>query len=121
MISASDPREPAAAAKTGPFARSRRRGAPAEDHPAVSRREGELAAAAAAVLFGTAWVATGIALRAFTPAAAAFWRGALAALLLGTIVAILARRGRFALRGPVSRRSVGRILLLGLLGGPVFG
>jgi drug/metabolite transporter (DMT)-like permease len=87
----------------------------------VSRREGELAAAAAAVLFGTAWVATGIALRAFTPAAAAFWRGALAALLLGTIVAILARRGRIAPRGPIGRRSVGRILLLGLLGGPVFG
>jgi drug/metabolite transporter (DMT)-like permease len=85
----------------------------------MSRREGEVAAAAAAVLFGTAWVATAIAMRSFTPAAAAFWRGALAAVLLVCIVAALVVRGRIGVRS--TRRGAGRLLLLGVLGGPIFG
>lgn len=86
----------------------------------VSSRHGELASAAAAVLFGTAWVATDIAMRSFTPVAAAFWRGAMAAVLLGGVVVILWARGRFDLRG-ADRRSVVHLVSLGLLGGPVFG
>jgi probable blue pigment (indigoidine) exporter len=78
-----------------------------------------LAAAAAAVLFGTAWVATAIAMRSFTPAAAAFWRGALAAVLLLALVGTLMARGRIVIRP--ERRGVLRLILLGLLGGPVFG
>ena len=85
----------------------------------VSRREGELAAAAAAVIFGTAWVATGIALRTFTPVAAAFWRGALAAVLMAAIVGVQWARGRVDIHG-AGRRSIGRLVILGLLGGPVF-
>ena len=85
----------------------------------MSRREGELAAAAAAVLFGTAWVATAIAMRSFTPAAAAFWRGGLAAILLLCLVGLLVARGRIVIRP--ERRGVLRLILLGLLGGPVFG
>ena len=90
----------------------------------VSRREGEVAAALAAVLFGTAWVATRIALESFTPIAAAFWRGALAMVLLAAILFVVARRsggrGRVDLRR-VDRRGFGRLVLLGLLGGPTFG
>jgi len=85
----------------------------------MARREGELAAAGAAVIFGTAWVATGIALRSYTPVAAAFWRGAMAALLMAAIVGVQLARGRADLRG-AGRRSIGRIAILGLLGGPIF-
>ena len=86
----------------------------------VSRREGEVAAALAAVLFGTAWVATRISLESFTPVAAGFWRGALAMVLLAVALAIILRRGgRIDLRR-VDRRGLARLLLLGFLGGPVF-
>jgi drug/metabolite transporter (DMT)-like permease len=103
----------------GRFARSGAEGVPRSKMRPMTRREGELAAAAAAVLFGTAWVATAIALRSFTPATAAFWRGALAGVLLLAIVGSLVARGRIAVHP--TRRGVGRLVLLSMLGGPAFG
>ena len=46
-------------------------------------RIGALAAAGAAILFGSAFVATAVALRSFGPLPIAFWRGLIAAILVG--------------------------------------
>jgi probable blue pigment (indigoidine) exporter len=99
-----------------------------------SRTVGILAAAGAAILFGTATVATGFALRSFDPLSAGAWRAAFGAAVFVPLV--LLRRSTGA-RGPVpetppgpgdppprSRASTGdlvaRVLVLGVLGGPAF-
>ncbi|HEY7941530.1 MAG TPA: DMT family transporter [Candidatus Limnocylindrales bacterium] len=73
----------------------------------------------AALLWGTSWVATGFALRGFSPLAVAGWRGlvglAFIAVYLGLRPAGI--RGDHD-RPPVARAA--RVLLLGLLGGGAF-
>jgi drug/metabolite transporter (DMT)-like permease len=79
---------------------------------------GALAAAAAAILYGSSYVATAVALRSFTPLAAAAGRGLLGALLLGAIL-FLPAAAALRLSRPHAG-ALGRLILLGLLGGPIF-
>jgi drug/metabolite transporter (DMT)-like permease len=68
------------------------------------------------MIYGTSWVAMGIALRGFTPFAVAFWRA------IFTLVVLLPVIGRNIDRTlPWTRGRIGRLLLLGLLGGALFG
>jgi drug/metabolite transporter (DMT)-like permease len=79
---------------------------------------GTAAAAAAAVLYGTAYVATAFALRSFTPLGAAAARGLLGALLLGALLLTPWAAGYRP--GALRRAAVARLAVLGLLGGPCF-
>lgn len=72
------------------------------------------AAAIAAVLFGTAYVATAFAIRSFTPLDAAMWRGLLATAILAPAVLVGARRRK---RPRMSGARLWRLTLLGLAGG----
>lgn len=76
------------------------------------------AAAAAAALYGSAYVATAFALRSFTPLGVAAARGALGAILLGALLLLpAAARLRPASFGwPV----LWRLAVLGILGGGLF-
>ena len=80
-------------------------------------RIGTLAAAGAAVLFGTAFVATAFALRSFTPLSAGTWRGVLSLLALGGLMAagVLPRPRLHTDRPGV----LARVILLGFIGGPM--
>ncbi|HEX8938670.1 MAG TPA: DMT family transporter [Candidatus Limnocylindrales bacterium] len=80
-------------------------------------RVGMAAAAASAVLFGTSYVATAFALRSFSPVGVGLWRGALAAALLALILVL--SRGRLGAL-PRDRVRLGRLLVLGVVGGPAF-
>jgi probable blue pigment (indigoidine) exporter len=90
----------------------------------VSRRTvGILAAAGAAILFGTATVATGFALRSFDPLSAGAWRAAFGAAVFVPLVLLRRSAGT---RDPATdaRHSAGdlvaRVVVLGMLGGPLF-
>jgi drug/metabolite transporter (DMT)-like permease len=79
---------------------------------------GATAAAVAAVLYGSAYVATAFALRSFSPLGAAAARGLLGAALLGAIMLAPAAAG---LRPPrLSQPAAWRLVVLGLLGGAIF-
>lgn len=85
----------------------------------ADRRAGALAAAGAAILFGSAYVATGFALHSFGPLAIAFWRGVAASILM----AVVLRSGRAGAGGSFRSLDHGRIVrvaALGIIGGPVF-
>jgi drug/metabolite transporter, DME family len=87
----------------------------------TDERAGALAAAGAAALFGSSFVATAFALHSFGPAPVAFWRGLGAALAVGLAL----RVGWLgdAVGPPSARFDRGRLLrlaTLGILGGPVF-
>ena len=99
------------------------------DIPAAPRaRRGELYAALAAIGYGSAYVATAFALRSFAPLPAAVYRSVLGALAL--IVLSVAIRGRSSAPGPAAGAAPppgfglanrgSRLLLLAILGGPVF-
>jgi drug/metabolite transporter (DMT)-like permease len=79
---------------------------------------GALYAGTAAVLFGSAYVAIAIALRSYTPLTVAAWRGLLGTMILAGLIALPAMR---SLR-PVApdAAGVGRLLVLGLVGGALF-
>ena len=82
-------------------------------------RVGTLAAATAALAFGTAPVATAFQLRSFDVVPAAMWRATVGALGLAAILLIRKRAG--AEVGTMPRgRGLARLLVLGVLGGPVF-
>ncbi len=84
-------------------------------------RRGVIFAASAAVLFGTAYVATGWALLSFTPLSAAAWRGLLATA--GIVLVILVAPAAGAGTGSALRLDLPRLLrlaVLGLTGGLVF-
>ena len=95
------------------------------------RHRGELYAALAATAFGSAYVATAFALRAFGPLPAAAWRSAVAAALLvlalglrgwarGRVAPLLAAPPRpAATQGTRLARSL-RLALIATLAGPVF-
>ncbi len=77
---------------------------------------GPACAIATAMIYGTSWVAMGIALESFTPFVAAFWRSIVTVLVLAPLIL----RG-FDRSLPWSQGRIGRLLLLGLLGGALFG
>lgn len=79
---------------------------------------GGIYAGLAAVLYGSSYVATAIALGSFTPLTVAAWRGVLSALLLAAILALPAMRSHRPRRIP--RGDLGRLLLMGLVGGAAF-
>jgi drug/metabolite transporter (DMT)-like permease len=82
-------------------------------------RRGALAAALAAVLFGSAYVATAFAIRSFAPLAAVAWRSGLAAILMAVWLAVERRRtGSSGV--PWSAGRLARLAVLGALGGLVF-
>lgn len=83
-------------------------------------RIGALAAASAAVAFGTAVVATSVQLRSFDPLPAAMWRGVLGAMGLAVVVIIRSRTSRRRPRLRLSFHSCIRLAVLGILAGPVF-
>ncbi len=107
-----------------------------EDAP--RRHVGELFAALVAMGFGSAYVATSVALAAFDPLPLAAWRTVLATLAVGTVMAVVRsrRRSQGAERGaasggaagpaagtgqppPLAARAV-RLLTLSILAGPLF-
>jgi drug/metabolite transporter (DMT)-like permease len=92
--------------------------ATAAPHAAVSGPTwlGPACAISTAVIYGTSWVAMGIALESFTPFVAAFWRSIVTVLVLAPLIV----RG-FDRSLPWTRPRVGRLLVLGLLGGALFG
>lgn len=88
-------------------------------------RVGVLAAATAAVLFGSAIVATGFLLLSFTPVPGAFWRAAVGGVGLFTVVAVQRAAARGAIPAPTMARAgfgsrLARTAILGLLAGPLF-
>lgn len=93
----------------------------------ATRHRGELYAAVAAMAFGSAYVATAFALRAFGPLPAAAWRSALATIILGVLISLRRRRSTRdpaavpAVRtpGPLHARAL-RLGVIAVLSGPVF-
>lgn len=85
--------------------------------PNALHRRGLALGAGAAILFGTSYVATAFALRSFSPFGVAVWRGVGATLLM--LVLITARHGTDRARvRSLTRADLGRLFVLGLLGGP---
>ncbi len=75
-------------------------------------------AAGAAMLYGSSYVATAIALRSFSPLGVAVWRGVLGMLALFVILAL---PSSVALRpAGLQRAAVLRLAVLGLTGGAIF-
>ena len=79
---------------------------------------GALFAGLSAMLYGSSYVATAIALRSFTPLTVAAWRGVLSALVLGAILVLPAMRSH--LPTGITAGDAGRLVLMGLLGGAAF-
>ena len=79
---------------------------------------GGLAAALAAVLYGSAYVAIAIALDGFTPIGVALWRGLIGAFALGLVLSLppLASHRPLGLGRP----ALARLGVLGLTGGGIF-
>lgn len=70
------------------------------------------------MLYGSSYVATAIALRSFTPLTIAAWRGLLSAVILGAILMLPAMRRLWP--AAMTRGDLGRLALMGLLGGAAF-
>jgi drug/metabolite transporter (DMT)-like permease len=66
------------------------------------------------MLFGTTYVATGLALRSFTPITIAWWRAGIGAVALGVVILAVRRWGW------PDRRDAVRFAILGVLNGPLF-
>ena len=87
------------------------------------RTVGVAFAAAAAILFGSSYVATAFQLHGFTPIAGAFWRSALATIAVAVVSSVASIRRRGVPRPEPPPAAVGRLVrlvALGLLGGCVF-
>jgi drug/metabolite transporter (DMT)-like permease len=82
-------------------------------------RKGVLATTGAALLFGSSFVATVFALRAFGPLAIGAWRGVVAAVIGIGLVVIGRVDGRTGM-GHLSRAGWLRLAVLGALSGPIF-
>jgi DME family drug/metabolite transporter len=89
----------------------------------TERARGILAAAVAATMFGSAFVATAFQLRGFTPLGAALWRSALAVVALLALAGWLARRRERSPARPSSQVRLSgrlwRLIVIGTLGGLV--
>lgn len=70
------------------------------------------------MLYGSSYVATAIALRSFTPLTVAAWRGLMSAVVLGALLMLPALRRHLPARLPFG--DVGRLIVMGLLGGAAF-
>ena len=79
---------------------------------------GALAASCAAVIYGSAYVATVIALEGFSPAGIGVWRGLGGAALVAAALALPAMRAQRPAR--LSRAALARLAVLGLVGGGLF-
>ncbi len=79
---------------------------------------GALAAAGTALIYGSSYVATAIALRSFTPLSAALGRGVLGSLTLAVVIAVVAHPALRPRR--LTAASAWRLLVLGGLAGPAF-
>ncbi len=79
---------------------------------------GAAAAAGTALLYGSSYVATAIALRSFSPLSAAAWRGVTGAVVLGAVLALVAHPALRPRR--ITRASAWRLVVLGTLAGPAF-
>jgi drug/metabolite transporter (DMT)-like permease len=82
--------------------------------PSSAGARGIAYAASAAILFGSSYVATAFALKSFAPMPAAAWRGILGTFGLALLIVLRAR----ASRPRVARSQIGRLAVLGCLGGP---
>ena len=95
------------------------------DHQRDATWIGPACAIGAAVLYGTSWVATGVALTGFTPFSLAAWRSPVTVALLLPIILWVTRPAANAplpsSATPARRGWLVRLLVLGLLGGPGFG
>jgi drug/metabolite transporter (DMT)-like permease len=88
-----------------------------------SARWGSTFAIVAALLWGTSWVATGLALHSFSSMATAAWRGLFTAATLLPVIVIPALRAHRSLLAPLlhlERQRFVRYLVLATLGGPCF-
>ncbi len=82
---------------------------------------GTLAATVVAMLYGSTYVATAFQLRGFTPLSGGLWRSAIAsAVLLLVVVGAGALRSPERLSAAWRPARLARLLVLGILGGPVF-
>jgi drug/metabolite transporter (DMT)-like permease len=79
---------------------------------------GAAAAAGTAIIYGSSFVATAVALRSFTPLTAALWRGVLGSVALVTVVAVSSHPALRPRR--LTRASAWRLAVVGLLAGPAF-
>ncbi|HEX5039120.1 MAG TPA: DMT family transporter [Candidatus Limnocylindria bacterium] len=79
---------------------------------------GAIYAGTAAILYGSAYVATAIALRSFTPLTIGAWRGLAGAALV--MVLVLAAGMRTTLPRRLDRATAWRLGVLGLVGGAIF-
>jgi probable blue pigment (indigoidine) exporter len=79
---------------------------------------GAAAAAGTAIIYGSSFVATAIALRSFTPLTAALWRGLLGAVALVMVVALSAHPALRPRR--LTLASAWRLGVVGVLAGPAF-
>lgn len=81
-------------------------------------RGGAVAAAISAMLYGSSYVATALALRAFTPLGAGALRGLLGGLLLGALLLLPAAVAHRP--GGLTTGALARLAVLGALAGPIF-
>lgn len=94
--------------------------------PARQAQIGAAAAAGAAILFGTSYVATAFAERSLSPVAVGFWRGTLATVAMAGFLALAALRRASAgvqptpAGGRIGWGQLWRLGCLGLLGGTAF-
>lgn len=79
---------------------------------------GAAAAAGTALIYGSSFVATAVALRSFTPLTAALWRGLLGAVALGTVATLASHPALRPQR--LTRASAWRLAVVGILAGPAF-
>ena len=79
---------------------------------------GALAAGGAAVVYGTAYVATAIGLDGYSPAGIGVWRGLFGALLLGTALMLPALRSQRP--RALAPAAMARLAILGVVGGGLF-
>lgn len=80
---------------------------------------GAVYAGTAAIFYGSAYVATAIALRSFTPLTIGAWRGLVGAALVALVVGVAGMRHTLP-AAQLDRAAVWRLGVLGLVGGAIF-